>query len=622
MKTRTKKVNGPIRLTAADIAKLPPKVRAQLGIDTAGPKPKAETKKPRDTERLFKVSWYSPRLQKRVSPEELFAASSKHGAIDEAKAAIGFADLKRRRRLTGFPLPVNFIAKEVKRNGKQKVHTKGKKNLFGFGSRKQRIAKKKRKAAILTAKAGVLEAKERLRSARKRNKKRNARGYDPNHTLITRSLLNPTHGVCSCGKWFINTQLAKGTSEFGAQQYLDKWHSAHVAIEKRKAMRKATNNPKAKKTVASRRNSKPKTPAQELLLRLADEDMRHARARMISIPQTTKGTATLSFDGVTRRYTISAGRWHFNGAANETRVQLARMYVELLPKNNPGIWADIIGGLAGGAGYAAAAAWVAKKLEDKKKKTNGRPKFKVQRPTSKSNPQQLVTPALAKRWLATNKNRKDMVPARINAIAAKMKAGTYTAKTPLLFKNGKLVDGRHRLSAVVRSGKSVRFDVERVVTKKNPQTERAKIREQFLGRKGTGREMKLFTLPGGPKRAGSLAKLKSITLMNGKVQSFPKGAAYIGGVKSGKLARMVIGLKQPFPLPNGLEANKVHVYGEVRRFNYWARKPHLYGENSPEYEFTHKAGEEGGRRPVLVFHNGAIGFRGGDYKIQAEGVRD
>src|SRR6185295_4049141 len=121
-----------------------------------------------------------------------------------------------------------------------------------------------------------------------------------------------THGVCSCGKWFINTQLAKGTSEFGAQQYLDKWHSAHVAIEKREAARKSSNNPKAKR----KNSSSGKSAVTKLLLRLADQDMRRARVRKITIPQTTKGTIRLSFDGVTRHYTISDGRWSTNGPAN------------------------------------------------------------------------------------------------------------------------------------------------------------------------------------------------------------------------------------------------------------------------------------------------------------------
>jgi hypothetical protein len=153
-----------------------------------------------------------------------------------------------------------------------------------------------------------------------------------------------------------------------------------------------------------------------------------------------------------------------------------------------------------------------------------------------------------------------------------------------------------------------------------------KIHQDFLGRKNTGRTLRLYTPPGSPKHAGAMAKFTAVQVLKntGKVhvQPFAKGSAWIGGVQNGDWRRMVIGLKQPFAVPNGLDPDKPYDYGEVVRIEYRARKPQLYGKDSPEYPFFHMMGEEGGKRPHLILQNGCLAFRGGGYGIKREGIRN
>lgn len=411
---------NPIHLTSADIAKLSPAVRAQLGIQSAVGNRQSAGKQAKDTERLFKVSWHSPKLNRRVSIPELIPASSKTGAIAEAKVLIGMAGLKRRKAA----LPVNFIARQVKRNPKS---NQGKKNVFGLGSRKARIARKKRKASILSAKVAVLEAKERLKAARRKNAK------------------------------------GKGQRVKGKKKNLHPLEvGANVAV--------------------------------------------------------------------------------------------------------------ILGGIP-----------AIKHLVSKKKK-------KAKRPSARAAGKRLA------------ERRHGHVSGR-------------TKTTHRVVKNAK---GKGQ-SAKHGSGKSA---VASSSKKNSNTTALKKIRQDFLGRGNTGRVLKLYTPPGSPKDVAAMAKLTLIKLANGKEQKFANGSAWIGGIKRGDWRRMVIGLKQPITMPNGLDADKAHDFGEVKLIEYRARKPHLYGENSPEYPFYHKLGDEGGRRPHLILLNGCLAFRGGGYGIQREGIRN
>ena len=62
-------------------------------------------------------------------------------------------------------------------------------------------------------------------------------------------------------------------------------------------------------------------------------------------------------------------------------------------------------------------------------------------------------------------------------------------------------------------------------------------------------------------------------------------------------------------------------FGEVSQIEYEAVKPHL-GHPRPTI-FFHKMGEEGGRRPELIADGqGGLKFKGGDYFITGDGVRN
>lgn len=72
-----------------------------------------------------------------------------------------------------------------------------------------------------------------------------------------------------------------------------------------------------------------------------------------------------------------------------------------------------------------------------------------------------VTPELAKLLLMRNINNRPQIPSHINSLAKSMANGEwrYDAKPILFDKYGKLIDGQNRLSAVVKSGQTVKFKI-------------------------------------------------------------------------------------------------------------------------------------------------------------------
>lgn len=72
-----------------------------------------------------------------------------------------------------------------------------------------------------------------------------------------------------------------------------------------------------------------------------------------------------------------------------------------------------------------------------------------------------VSPALAKRWLEFNTRNRRISEVHVERLAKTMKAGDWTLNGQgLIFsETGTLLDGQHRLLAVVRSGKTILFDV-------------------------------------------------------------------------------------------------------------------------------------------------------------------
>lgn len=78
---------------------------------------------------------------------------------------------------------------------------------------------------------------------------------------------------------------------------------------------------------------------------------------------------------------------------------------------------------------------------------------------------ELVTPAQAAEWLNANESNRPLRRAKVQAFARDMIAGSWrvTTETVKFDRNGKLVDGQHRLTALVVADMPVRMHVARGV---------------------------------------------------------------------------------------------------------------------------------------------------------------
>lgn len=75
-----------------------------------------------------------------------------------------------------------------------------------------------------------------------------------------------------------------------------------------------------------------------------------------------------------------------------------------------------------------------------------------------------VTPEMAKAWLLNNPENRPIEEGRVREYADKMRRGEWKEKMPggaplIVMKEGELINGQHRLMAVVKYGKSVRMQV-------------------------------------------------------------------------------------------------------------------------------------------------------------------
>jgi len=71
----------------------------------------------------------------------------------------------------------------------------------------------------------------------------------------------------------------------------------------------------------------------------------------------------------------------------------------------------------------------------------------------------MVSPTVARNLLKQSKNPRKLIPAHVDEIAARMRRGTWEPQQSLEFKNGFLVDGQHRLHALIKSGKTYTFPI-------------------------------------------------------------------------------------------------------------------------------------------------------------------
>lgn len=100
-----------------------------------------------------------------------------------------------------------------------------------------------------------------------------------------------------------------------------------------------------------------------------------------------------------------------------------------------------------------------------------------------------VTPEVAERWLDGNTSNRTVRIAAVNQYATDMVAGRWTPNNDAICfaPDGTLLNGQHRLHAVVRSGKTVTFAVMRNITREamaNMDTGRKRTAGDYLGLEG------------------------------------------------------------------------------------------------------------------------------------------
>ncbi len=76
--------------------------------------------------------------------------------------------------------------------------------------------------------------------------------------------------------------------------------------------------------------------------------------------------------------------------------------------------------------------------------------------------EKLITPILAEHFLTKNTENRRITQSNVDFLTDQMKKGLYkenTGETIKFSKTGKLIDGQHRLLAIVKSGKSFKFTI-------------------------------------------------------------------------------------------------------------------------------------------------------------------
>lgn len=174
---------------------------------------------------------------------------------------------------------------------------------------------------------------------------------------------------------------------------------------------------------------------------------------------------------------------------------------------------------------------------------------------------------------------------------------------------------RHRAATTTRKKTTSRlasrslFRSVPLKKKRNPSVK--ELREKFTGL--TSRKTSVMTASEEtPTNLAKLGKLILIKTRGGEIKP-ASGTNWLCADAKGKLhiattaSRIVDGPQ--------------HDFGEVLQVEYEARKPHLgYGKQTI---FFHKMGEDSGKRPTLYADGkGGLKFRGGNYRIEREGIVD
>jgi hypothetical protein len=187
-------------------------------------------------------------------------------------------------------------------------------------------------------------------------------------------------------------------------------------------------------------------------------------------------------------------------------------------------------------------------------------------------------------------------------------------ETDALAKARAKLGGRFDQLRVQNSRRKARGSRKGIVRNSTPKV-RA-LREKFTGM--PSRSSATMNAPAGtPRNLAKLGRLVSIKAQRGTIKPSRRnpgsGTVWLCADAKGRLHLCTTGAR--------LIEGPSRSFGEVREVEYEAVKPHL-GHKRPTI-FFHKLGEEGGRRPELIADGqGGLKFKGGDYTITAEGIRD
>jgi hypothetical protein len=561
-------LSNPLRLTDADL-KAHPELAKRLGVPIAAPAGKAREEKEAPGAKLFSVSWYSPKLQRRVAPPATFESHSKAGAIAEAKAAIGFDELKRRRSAN---LPINFMAKEVKRNpdySRAKLDPKSQPRVRIAGvdyavQSHERVARDRlgRSKVIGVVELRRLSDGEVFRASTYESGRFGR--LQPMRSTLRRNprikQLKPAKGAQG-----VNLRELKAAAGRGEAWAVKAYASALASVRR---MRKevAKQNPLVDVAV---------------LQRYAESDLRLARKHgSVLIGQTKVGTVELTYDPATKGYNLLSlyGTTKVSGTKPFIRDQIVQLY-------------DVV------------------EANPAKPSTAGLLK-PVVLPGRYS--QVVITQAPGQKFVSRHwdKSGKGLFPVG-------PRGQTFIMHLTL---EGAKKWGRKELAKFHRAGDLPKANPvsKTQKPKKNPETPAkvAAIGQTFLGRDvrpvGTG-----IAPPGTPKhlQSNGLAELK---VKGYNCFRFNPRRARLGLDGNGNLHLVNVKFSRPKELQR--EGQRVD-YGEIESVIYGARKSHL--ANGRFSYWKHPLGEEGGKRPHLfVDYHGWPYIVGGSYTVESAGIRD
>jgi hypothetical protein len=145
-----------------------------------------------------------------------------------------------------------------------------------------------------------------------------------------------------------------------------------------------------------------------------------------------------------------------------------------------------------------------------------------------------------------------------------------------------------------------------------PNPSPANVFSEFRG-KGVTTKTRVKAARGTPSVLAKLGGLRELKLRGKTLRNFPAGAALAA---DGRKKLHITGVKLRVRGNPGGEVDM----GEILSVTYRADKPHV---ESGTYDYVHKLGEEGGKRPhLIVDEEGYPIIEGGSYRITADGIID